>query len=243
MATVREVQQRLISLGYQPGPADNVRGQKTVAAIEAFQRDYGLVVDGIAGKQTLAAMKQAETAPKSKKPEPDKSAILKPTPIVAAKSDSAKAPPNVASLQLLDTARPIKELIWHCAATMEGKDFTVEDIRSWHKQRGWSDIGYHYVVYRDGRIMLGRPIGQIGSHVEGHNTGTIGACYVGGLSADGTKPKDTRTPEQRASMLWLTEQLVKKFPIKAVTGHNQYASKACPSFYVHNDPLSTLARR
>ncbi len=242
MITTLETQRRLTALAYDPGPADGVRGNQTVAAIKAFQKDYGLVADGIAGKQTLAAMKQAETAPKSKKPEPDKSAIQKPAPIGPAVKDEAKAPPNVASLKLLDTARPIKELIWHCSATREGQNFTVEDIRSWHKQRGWSDIGYHYVVYRDGRIMAGRPVGQIGAHVEGHNTGTIGCCYIGGVNADNTKPKDTRTPEQRASMLWLTEQLVKKFPIHKITGHNQYAAKACPSFYVHNDQLSTLAR-
>ncbi|NTF32292.1 peptidoglycan-binding protein [Rhizobium skierniewicense] len=242
MTSTLDLQRRLTALGYQPGPVDGVSGKKTVAATKAFQTDYGLVVDGIAGTQTLAAMKQAETAPKSKKPEPDKSAIQKPAPIATTVNNEAKAPPNVSSLKLLDTARPIKELIWHCAATREGQNFTVEDIRAWHKHRGWSDIGYHYVVYRDGRIMLGRPIGQIGAHVEGHNTGTIGAVYIGGLTKDGTKPKDTRTPEQRASMLWLTEQLVKKFPIKLVTGHNLYANKACPSFYVQNDPLSKLAR-
>lgn len=242
MTTTRDDQRRLTALGYDPGPADGIRGPKTIAAIKGFQKDYGLVVDGIAGKQTRAALKQAETAPKSKKPEPDKSAIQKPAPIGNAPISGAKAPPNAASLKLLDTARPIKELIWHCSATREGQDFTVEDIRSWHKQRGWSDIGYHYVVYRDGRIMAGRPIGQIGAHVEGHNTGTVGCCYVGGVNAENTRPKDTRTPAQIASMLWLTEQLVKKFPIKLVTGHNIYANKACPSFYVQNDQLSTLAR-
>ena len=91
-------------------------------------------------------------------------------------------------------------------------------------------------------VGSGRPIGQIGAHCEGHNTGTVGCCYIGGVTADNSKPKDTRTPEQRASMLWLTRQLVEKFPIKTISGHNQYAAKACPSFHVHNDQLSTLAR-
>src|SRR5690606_18013952 len=125
----------------------------------------------------------------------------------------------------------------HCAATPEGKDFTVDDIRSWHKQRGFSDIGYHYVVYRDGRVMLGRPIGQIGAHVEGHNTGTIGICYIGGMTADSKTAKDTRTEAQRSSLLWLTSQLARKFRnVTKITGHNQYAAKACPSFDVRKDP-------
>jgi N-acetylmuramoyl-L-alanine amidase len=242
MTTTLDTQRRLIALGYNPGLPDGIPGPKTTDEIKRFQKDYGLVVDGIAGKQTIAAMKQAQASPKPAKPEPDKEAMQFPASVGTPQASGAKPPPNVSSLKLLDTARAIKELIWHCAATPEGKDFTVEDIRSWHKQRGWSDIGYHFVVYRDGRIMVGRPVGQIGAHCEGHNTGAVGCCYIGGVSADGKKPKDTRTPEQRASMLWLTEQLVKKFPITQVTGHNQYAAKACPSFYVHNDPLSKLAR-
>ncbi|KEQ05763.1 hypothetical protein GV67_04245 [Pseudorhizobium pelagicum] len=141
---------------------------------------------------------------------------------------------------MLDTARPINEIIWHCTATPEGRDFTVNDIRAWHKQRGWSDIGYHYIVYRDGRIMPGRPVGQVGAHVSGHNTGTIGCSYVGGVSADGKTAKDTRTGPQRASMLWLTAQLAKKFQIAKISGHNEYAAKACPSFDVRKDELSRL---
>jgi N-acetylmuramoyl-L-alanine amidase len=162
-----------------------------------------------------------------------------PVPVVTAPPASAAPPPN--RPVLLSTARPIDELIWHCAATPEGKDFTVADIRSWHKQRGWSDIGYHFVVYRDGRIMAGRPIGQIGAHVTGRNTGTIGCCYVGGVSKDGKAAKDTRTPAQRASMLWLTRELIAKFPaMRKVSGHNQYAAKACPSFDVRRDALGRL---
>lgn len=138
-------------------------------------------------------------------------------------------------------AKDIDEIIWHCAATPEGKDFTVADIRAWHRARGWSDIGYHFVVYRDGSIHVGRPIGQIGAHCSGHNTGTIGCCYIGGVDAKGENAKDTRTPAQRASMLWLTRALADKFRgIKEVTGHNRYAAKACPSFDVSRDPLGTL---
>jgi len=242
-AAVAFLQRLLNAAGQNPYiKEDGDFGKLTEDSVRWFQSNNQLVVDGKAGPQTLTTLKQVSTGPKSSKPEPDKLAIQNPAPIGSPHKDVAKPPPNVATLKLLDTSRPIDELIWHCAATPEGKDFTVEDIRSWHKQRGWSDIGYHYVVYRDGRIMLGRPIGQVGAHVEGHNQRTAGAVYIGGVTADGKNPKDTRTPEQRASMLWLTEQLVKKFPIKAVTGHNKYAAKACPSFYVHNDPLSKLAR-
>jgi N-acetylmuramoyl-L-alanine amidase len=239
--TELDLQRRLTALGFDPGPIDGKRGPKTTAAIMAFQQKYGLVVDGISGPQTMTALKRAEADPKPARPEPDKSAMAQPVPAVVRGPDIGDPPPNVASLKLLDTARFINEIIAHCTATPEGKDYTVDDIRAWHKLRGFSDIGYHYVIYRDGRVMVGRPIGQIGAHVEGHNTGTIGISYVGGVSADGKMAKDTRTPAQRASLLWLTAQLCSKFPIAKVTGHNQYANKACPSFDVRKDALSRMA--
>lgn len=237
---IREIQQGLTTLGFKPGIIDGKNGKNTKAAVEAFQEKYGLVVDGKAGPQTQTALKQALAAPKVGKPEPDKSAIsLSPLPSSSGLVTAAP-PPNVSSLKLLDTSRSIVEIINHCTATPEGKDYTVDDIRSWHKARGWSDVGYHYIIYRDGRIMLGRPVGQIGAHVENHNTGTIGISYIGGLTSDAKSAKDTRTPAQKSSLLWLNQQLAKKFPVRKITGHNQYANKACPSFDVRKDPIGAI---
>lgn len=230
--TVKEIQEALIKLGFelpQFGP-DGQMGDETKQAVMDFQRSVGLVVDGKPGPMTQEALKQALSPAGAASSEPDKSAINEPLVTVV----------NVPAVTLLDTTRAINELIWHCTATPEGRDYTVDDVRAWHKQRGWSDIGYHYLVYRDGTIVTGRPIGQIGSHVAGHNTGTVGCAYVGGLSADGKTAKDTRTPAQRRSMLWLTKELVKKHGIKKVSGHNQYAAKACPSFDVQADELGRV---
>ena len=54
--------------------------------------------------------------------------------------------------------RKINEIIIHCSASAEGKDFTVQDITRWHKQRGFKTIGYHYVIYRNGTVATGRDI-------------------------------------------------------------------------------------
>lgn len=89
--------------------------------------------------------------------------------------------------------RNINEIIVHCSATAEGKDFTVADIKKWHLQRGFNDIGYHYVIYRDGSINKGRDESIIGAHCTGHNSYSIGVCYIGGVGIDGKTPKDTRT--------------------------------------------------
>jgi len=240
--TTLDIQRRLLALGYSLPKfgADGDMGEETKAAIKKFQADYGLVVDGIAGPQTKLALARAAEPAMPGAAEPDKSAMARPAEVGHAPgADASAAPGNVDSLVLRDTARPISEIIIHCTATPEGKDFTVGDIRAWHKQRGWSDIGYHYIVYRNGDVMEGRPVGQIGSHVAGHNTGTIGVSYVGGVSADGKTAKDTRTAAQRASLLWLVKALrAKHRGIKKVTGHNAYAAKACPSFDVASDALS-----
>ncbi|TVQ57047.1 MAG: hypothetical protein EA355_05400 [Rhodobacteraceae bacterium] len=135
--------------------------------------------------------------------------------------------------------RAIDKIIWHCAATPEGRDVSVDTIRSWHvdpapRGRGWSDIGYHYVITLDGVVHEGRPLDRPGAHTQGHNRNSIGLCYVGGVDAQ-MRPKDTRTPEQRRALYKLTEGLMKRFPGATVHGHNEFAAKACPSFDVQSD--------
>lgn len=129
--------------------------------------------------------------------------------------------------------RKINEIILHCTATPEGKDYDVATIRRWHVQgNGWRDIGYHYVIYRDGTIHLGRPLDQIGAHTTNHNSNSIGIVYVGGVAADGKTPKDTRTPAQKEAMYTLCKVLCDTLGIKKISGHREYAAKACPSFDV-----------
>ena len=126
--------------------------------------------------------------------------------------------------------RKITEIIVHCSATAEGKHYTVEDIRKWHKQQGWSDVGYHYVVYLDGSIHNGRDVDIAGAHTVNHNAHSIGVCYIGGVAKDGKTPKDTRTEEQKDSLLYLLRLLREQYPTAKIYGHRNFANKACPSF-------------
>ncbi len=131
--------------------------------------------------------------------------------------------------------RKITEIIVHCTATPEGKDFTVEDIRRWHKEQGFSDVGYHVIVYRDGSIHPGRPLDQVGAHCRGHNAQSIGVCYVGGLDSTGVKPKDTRTQAQRTALRQVVSLFEALFPKAHTYGHNNFAAKACPCFNVKTE--------
>lgn len=126
--------------------------------------------------------------------------------------------------------RNINEIIVHCSATAEGKDFTTAQIKQWHLARGFSDIGYHWVIYRDGSIHPGRNESKIGAHCTGHNSYSIGVCYIGGCASDGRTPKDTRTEAQRASLLKLLKELKLRYPKAKIYPHYKFAAKACPSF-------------
>ena len=124
------------------------------------------------------------------------------------------------------------EIIIHCSATQEGKDFKAKDIDKWHKQRGFKKIGYHYVIDLDGTVEKGRNDNEVGAHATGHNSKALGICYIGGVASDGKTPKDTRTPKQKEAMFKLVDKLMKQYniPLSKVYGHYQFANKACPSF-------------
>ena len=109
--------------------------------------------------------------------------------------------------------------------------FTAKDIDRWHRQRGYTMIGYHYVILLDGTVEKGRPIKQIGAHCKGHNAHSIGICYIGGLDKEG-RSKDTRTEQQRKAMKQLIADLQQRYPNATVHGHREFANKDCPCFDV-----------
>ena len=126
--------------------------------------------------------------------------------------------------------RLVKEIIIHCSATREGQQVSVDTIRDWHLAKGWNDIGYHFYIDLDGTINKGRDIDKIGAHCKGRNRNSIGICYCGGVEADGKTPKDTRTQEQKDSLLNVLKTLKAMYPEAVIYSHSEFAAKACPSF-------------
>ena len=124
----------------------------------------------------------------------------------------------------------IRKIIIHCSATREGQDISTDEIRGWHKAKGWSDIGYHYIIGLDGTISKGREDNIPGAHCRGHNGNSLGICYIGGVEEDAKTPKDTRTDEQKESLETLLTVLKIQHPESKVHGHRDFSPKACPSF-------------
>lgn len=145
-------------------------------------------------------------------------------------------------------SRPMHTIVVHCSATIEGKNYTSKDIKKWHLQKGFNDIGYHFIILVDGTIEIGRPLNKIGAHVSGYNTGTIGICYIGGLGSN-NKAKDTRTDAQKESLNKLIDMLKENITIKEINGHRDYSKdlngngkidkneyiKQCPCFNVKDE--------
>lgn len=132
--------------------------------------------------------------------------------------------------------RKINRIFIHCSASPEGRPDTVDAIRNWHTMpkpqgRGWSDIGYHYVIELDGAKHAGRPLKRPGAGARGHNDDSIHICYIGGMDSKNERPKDTRTPAQVVALAELVEDLRARFPGAEVLGHRDVdRGKACPSF-------------
>ncbi|MBS9780951.1 MAG: N-acetylmuramoyl-L-alanine amidase [Gammaproteobacteria bacterium] len=131
--------------------------------------------------------------------------------------------------------RQIKQIAIHCSATIEGIDFKASDIRRWHKQRGWSDIGYHFVIRLNGDVETGRPIERAGAHVKGYNSKSIGICLIGGLDKD-KQPKATFTDNQLIALKGLLAGLSALYPNADILGHRDFPNvhKDCPCFDVQH---------
>jgi len=136
--------------------------------------------------------------------------------------------------------RKIDTIAVHCAYTKPSQDIGSVEIRRWHKRpkprgNGWRDIGYHYVIRRDGTVEDGRPNQQMGAHVKGHNRYSLGICLVGGKSKDG-KPEDNFTTKQMKSLETLVNALMDLYnvPERRVLGHRDFpkVKKECPCFSV-----------
>lgn len=195
-----------------------------------LQRLISVYPDGIFGQITLEAVKAFQN---------DRG--LSPDGVVGPKTWAALEPRD--GIVLKRSRRRIDLILVHCTATPEGNDYTVDQIREWHtapkpKGQGWSDIGYHYIIYRDGSVHLGRDVDIVGAHCEGYNSFSIGIVYVGGLEnipgvpLDKLPPKDTRTDAQKLALVDLLVKLRRLYPNAKIAGHRNYdkKGKTCPSF-------------
>lgn len=202
--------------------------------VKAIQRALHLIDDGMFGKLTREAVITFQ-----KEHGLTADGVVGPATL-------AKLVPAVTTttLNVKKSKRVITDIVVHCTASAYGSDLSAADIRRTHiKDKGFADIGYHYVVRLDGKIEPGRDVDKIGAHVRDYNSHSIGVVYVGGLDKDG-KAKDTRTELQKNALLNLLLDLRKLYPKAKISGHRDFSPdkngdgiispcewiKSCPCF-------------
>lgn len=156
------------------------------------------------------------------------------------KPSAAVIKPSTRAMIYQGTARhPVREIVVHCSATrpdwMDDRPIAekVAEIRRWHLANGWNDIGYHWIIDRDGKVLAGRAETVIGAGVAGHNSGVIHVCVIGGHgSAETDSFGDHFTLAQKVTLGQMIDAISSRTQIERVSGHNEYAAKACPGFNV-----------
>lgn len=119
----------------------------------------------------------------------------------------------------LITRNKTEMIVLHHAAA---KSCTVQQVHQWHLNRGWSGIGYHYFISRDGQIFRGRPENTVGAHATGHNSKSIGVCFEGDYTTQ------TMPQAQLEAGKELIAYLKNKYKITKVVGHRDLMATSCP---------------
>jgi len=123
--------------------------------------------------------------------------------------------------------RKIEKVIIHCSDTPESMDVGADIIDRWHRDRGWDEIGYHFVIKRDGTVEPGRSFMKAGAHTKGENENSLGVCLIGGRGG-----RFDYTVQQFESLKLLTNSIKTIFGPVEIAGHNEYSEKTCPNFNV-----------
>ncbi len=134
-------------------------------------------------------------------------------------------------------------LVVHVSATRPSQDFGAVDIDRMHRAKGWQGIGYHFVIRRNGKVETGRALNQVGAHVEGWNSTSVGICLIGGID-DAGRPQNNATAAQMAALEQLLRELKGRYLHATICGHRDLSPdrdrdgviephehiKACPCF-------------
>jgi len=140
----------------------------------------------------------------------------------------------------MNKRKDTKYIAVHCMATTAKQDFGSVWVDTEHRKRGFAKCGYHAVIRRDGTLETQekgfpcRSWDEIGAHVEGFNSVSVGICMAGGLKPDAKTPIDNFTKEQYATLAALLRDLKVKYPQAVIQGHRDFpnVAKACPCFDV-----------
>jgi N-acetylmuramoyl-L-alanine amidase len=211
--------------------------KNTLAAVIKFQKEKGLVADGIVGRLTwseLAKLKEDKVKPIYDVDGGDDNEDPEDFMDVEKEEENLPVSKHIVELiKLIDGAkitRNIRRLVFHCTATRQ--DATVSAIqRYWKERLGWSAPGYHIIIKPDGSWTQLQDFNRPSNGVAGINSTTINISYIGGIDSKG-KAFDNRTKEQKETLEVIWRHFKSKLPRMTFHGHYEFTNKRCPSFNV-----------
>ena len=119
--------------------------------------------------------------------------------------------------------RKVDRVFIHCSASDNPAHDNVATMDRWHKARGWSGVGYHYFIRKDGTLEAGRPLHKTPAAQAGHNRGTIAICLHG-------LKEENFTQAQFETLIDLCQKINRAYEDITFHGHREVAAKACPVF-------------
>ena len=123
-------------------------------------------------------------------------------------------------------------IVVHHIGMANNDDVSAETVHQWHLNNGWSGIGYHFLIRKDGTIEEGRPLGTVGAHVYGENRHTVGINLVGNFESA------VPTEAQKTAAAHLISSLCTVYQLdpvweSTVKGHCDLNATACPGRYLY----------
>lgn len=144
--------------------------------------------------------------------------------------------------QLLDS-KDVEFLVVHSTDTNIHQDLSLQDILEYRKKEGYPDIGFHFVIHREGFISDGIPLDRAGTHTNHFDTKSVGILMVGGKTTRG-KPSDNYTKEQHAALGMLLMALRYPFPNAVPKGSGELLGGTSPHFSIgEQNDTSTNSNR
>lgn len=145
----------------------------------------------------------------------------------------------------------IDYIVIHCSADPADTTKDATDVERYHRSLGWRDVGYHYLINRDGTLVAGRPEDMRGAHEKRVNSRSVAVCMIGGAPPVGSKEyrqglgENNFTDPQWKTLEQIVRQLHAKYPNAEVLGHRDIEGvrKACPSFEARDWWSDVNARR
>jgi len=120
-------------------------------------------------------------------------------------------------------SRKIHRVFIHCSASDYPQHDNVATMQKWHLARGFSEVGYHFFIRKDGTLEYGRDIEKTPAAQKGHNRYTLAVCLHG-------LKEEKFTEAQFKTLRALAEQIAHNYENISFHGHCEVSPKACPVF-------------